>query len=325
MIVSTHLVACFQKDTAMPCELQLLVTSLANYAQQPSLSSAVRAASLRQISLIINKYYSSAALKTCLDPLIAEFDLFNPEKLDPPRIRIIFAALKGIVLRSSPILSTLYPTLLSLLSHPKYGSTVAHGFSTLLQPDDLLTKPNHCQILGLHKHKSFALLVPSITAAFRHADPQTKPNYLIALSGALQWMPFDIVVEEVNQLITLLLQSLDLKGVNGVKEAAIGTLISTLIEKPAVLEEHANALISRLLTNATSKEAASPPAVRTAALKALLLVAEKFRQDVVLPYRRQVVKRLVFALDDAKREVRGAAVRCRAKWLGVDEEEDDDE
>jgi DNA repair/transcription protein MET18/MMS19 len=275
------------------------------------------------MSLIINKYYTSAALKTCMDPLIAEFDLFNPEKLDPPRIRIIFACLKGIVLRSSPALSTLYPALLSLLSHPQHGTTVAHGFSTLLQPDDLLTKQNHCQILGLHKHKSFALLVPSITKAFREADQQTKPNYLIALSGALRWMPFDIVVEEVNQLSTLLLQSLDLKGVDTVKEAAIGTLMSTLIEKPQVLEEHANALISRLLTNATTKGAASPPAVRVASLKALTLVADKFKQETVLPYRRQVVKKLIAALDDRKREVRSAAVKCRAKWLLVDEEDDD--
>jgi DNA repair/transcription protein MET18/MMS19 len=323
MVVSTHLLASFRKDTTLPTEIQLLVSSLASYAQQPSLSLPVRSASLRQMSLIINKYYTSAALKTCMDPLVAEFDIFNPEKLDPPRIRIIFACLKGIVLRSSPILGTLYPTLLSLLSHPKYGTTVAHGFSTLLQPDDLLTKQNHCQILGLHKHKSFSLLVPSITSAFKEADQQTKPNYLIALSGALRWMPFDIVVEEVNQLVTLLLQSLDLKDVDSVKEAAIGTLMSTLVEKPQVLEEHANALISRLLTNATSKDKTSPPAVRIAALKALALVADKFKAETVLPYRRNVAKKLIAALDDPKREVRSVAVKCRAKWLSVDDEDDD--
>lgn len=327
MIVSTHLLASFRKETALPTEIQLLVSSLAKYAQQPSLSPPIRSASLRQMSLIINKYYTSAALKTCMDPLVADFDIFNPEKLDPPRIRIIFACLKGIVLRSSPVLGTLYPTLLSLLSHPKYGGVVAHGFSTLLQPDDLLTKANHCQVLGLHKHKTFALLVPSITRMFREADPATKPNFLIALSGALQWISFDIVVEEIPQLVTLLLQSLDLKGVDNVKASAIGTLMSTLEEKPQVLEEHANALISRLLSNATSKDKdkTNPPNVRVAALKALTLVAQKMKQETVLPYRRGVVKKLVGALDDGKREVRAVAVRCRKVWLGLDDEEDDDD
>jgi DNA repair/transcription protein MET18/MMS19 len=329
MIISTHLLASFRKDTTLPCELQLLISSLANYAQKPTLSLPVRSASLRQMSLIINKYYSSAALKTCMDPLIADFDLLNPEKLDPPRIRIIFACLKGIVLRSSPALNKLYPTLLSLLSHPQYGSTVAQGFTTLLQPDDLLTKENHCQIVGLHKHKSFALLVPNITSAFRDADAQTKPNYLIALSGALRWMPFDIVVEEVGQLVTLLLQSLDLKGVDAVKEAAIGTLTNTLAEKPAVLEEHGGALISRLLANAIIVKNGKtglpppPPSARVAALKCLFLVADKFKEDTLIKYRREVVRRLIAALDDGKREVRAAAVKCRAKWLLADEPDDE--
>lgn len=327
MIVSTHLLASFRKDTALPCELQLLISSLANYAQEASVSPPIRSASLRQMSLIINKFYSTTALKTCMDPLIADLDLLNPDKLDPPRIRIIFACLKGIVLRSSPVLNTLYPTLLSLLSHPKYGSTVAQGFTTLLQPDDLLTKQNHCQILGLHKHKTFALLVPNITKAFKEASAETKPNYLIALSGALRWMPFDIVVEEVHQLITLLLQSLDLKGVDMVKEAAIGTLTSTLIEKPQALEEHTGALISRLLANATvSKDksvAPPPPTVRVASLRCLHLVAEKFKEENILRYRRGVVKQLIAALDDGKREVRSAAVKCRAKWLEADEADDD--
>ncbi len=325
MIISTHLLASLRKDTVLPCELTLLITSLAEYAQQPHLSVPIRSAALRQLSLVINKYYSASGLRTCMDPLIAKFDLFNQEQLNAQRIRVIFACLKGIVLRSSPVLSTFYPTVLSLLSHPQYGSTVAHGFTILLQPDDLLTKSNHCQISGLHKQKSFALLVPNITQAFRQAPAETKPNYLIALSGVLKWMPFDIVVEEVDQLVTLLLQSLDLKGIDIVKEAAISTLASTLVEKPKTLEEHSGSLISRLLANATvSKDSTSLAKVRAAALRCLTLVPDKFRSETVLPYRRQVVKKLTAALDDKKREVRSAAVRCRAKWLEIDEAGDDD-
>ncbi|KAF2627746.1 ARM repeat-containing protein [Macroventuria anomochaeta] len=325
MVISTHLLASVRKETALPCELQLLTTLLAEYAQQPRLSIPVRSASLRQLSLIINKYYSASGLKTCMEPLISKFDLFSSEKLDTQRIRVIFACLKGIVLRSSPVLNTLYPTVLSLLSHPQHGSTVAHGFTTLLQPDDLLTKQNHCQISGLHKQKSFALLVPNITQSFREASAETKPNYLIALSGVLRWMPFDIVVEEADQLVTLLLQSLDLKGIDIVKEATIGTLASTLVEKPKILEEYSGSLISRLLANATvSRDSPSPARVRVAALRCLTLVPEKFRQETVLPYRRQVVKKLTIALDDKKREVRSAAVKCRAKWLEIDEAGDDD-
>jgi DNA repair/transcription protein MET18/MMS19 len=326
MIVSTHLLASFRKETRLPCEIELLVSSLASYTEQSHLSTPVRSASLRQLSLVINKFYSASALRTCMDPLInAPRELFNTDRLDPPRIRVIFACLKAISLRSSPSLSMLYPRVLSFLSHPKYGTTVAYGFGTLLQPDDLLTKQNHCQISGLHKQKSFALLVPNLTRLFREATPETKPNYLIALSGILKWMPFEIIMQEVDQLILPLLQSLDLKGEDLVKEAAISTLTSTLSQNPTVVEEHAGSLVSRLLANSIrTKEANPPPKVRAAALRCLTLVPDKVKLEVVLPYKRQVCKKLTAALDDPKREVRSAAVRCRARWLEVGEDEDDD-
>ncbi|KAF2270415.1 MMS19 nucleotide excision repair protein-like protein [Lojkania enalia] len=338
MIVSTHLLASFRQETTLPSELQDLVSSLLEYSQQPGLSSPVRSASLRQFSLLFNKFIPTPNLKLHVDALLnTPVELFAPERLDPPRIRIIFAVLKGILLRNSPLLSTLYQSLLSFLSHPQYGITVAHGFTTLLQPDDLLTKENHCQISGLHKQKSFALLVPNITQSIREASPESKPNYLIALSGVLKWMPFEVVVDEIERLVPLLLQSLDLKGEDVIKEAAVGTLMSILQERPKRIEEHAGSLISRLLENsvplsnkhlsvssAVNANTITPPRVRAAALKCLMLVPEKMRQEILLPYRRQVVMKLLPTLDDKKRVVRSTAVRCRRQWLDVDEADDEE-
>ncbi|KAF2731286.1 ARM repeat-containing protein [Polyplosphaeria fusca] len=338
LIVSTHVLASLRKEATLPVDLQVLISSLVDYSQIPSLSPVVRSASLRQLSLICNKFIPASSLKSSINQLLHDpGELFSLEKLDSLRIRIIFAILKGVVPRNSPFLSTIYPEVLAFLSHPQYGKTIAHGFTTLLQPDDLLTKVNHCQISGLHKQKSFALLVPNITAIFSESSAETKPNCLIALSGILKWMPFDIVVEEVERLVPLLLQSLDLSGEDLVKEAAIDLLLSVLREKPKVIEEYIGSLISRLLNNSTTTATRRtvgssnltaaplpPPKVRTAALKCLTLVPDKLRHETVLPYRRQVTKRLTFALDDRKREVRGQAVKCRRAWLDVDEVDDDE-
>lgn len=342
MIVSTHLLASFRKDAVLPFELELLISSLVDFSQQPQLSNPVRSASLRQISLLLNKYVPTTNFKKGSEasfPVSLFMPLFKPESLNPNRIRIIFAFLKALLLCNAPILSTLYPSLLQFLSDTTHGLTVARAFTTLLQPDDLLTKPNHASINGLHKQKAFAMLVPSITAGVRTAPAEMKPNYLIALSGILRWTSFDIVVEEIAALVPLLLQSLDLRGEEVVKEAAIGTLDSIIREKPKLVEEHVGSLIARLLDNTTPKPSRTPqqgktavsepslttPRVRTAALKCLQLVPQKFRTEVVLPYRRQTVKQLVRALDDRRREVRHAAVRCRTQWLEVDEVGDDDE
>jgi DNA repair/transcription protein MET18/MMS19 len=347
MVISTHLLASFRKDTKLPADLTPLISSLAAYTQTPSLTPRVRAASLRQLSLLINKYHSASELKTCMDPLISQFALFDAATLDPARIRINFACLKAIALRSSPALNTLYPQLLALLTHPTHGTTVAHGFPSLLQPDDLLTKPNNSIISGLAVQKTFTLLVPALAANFRAAsDATVKKNHLIALAGILKWTPFAIILDEIPALAALLLQSLDLRGADAdpVKEAALGTLGDALLHAPAALEEHTGSLVARFLangvvarsptstpTNTTTQDTTTPndkisprPRVRALALQCLQRVPEQFGTAVVLPYRRQVVKRLGAALDDGKREVRAAAVRCRAKWAGVDEVGDED-
>ncbi|OCL11928.1 MMS19 nucleotide excision repair protein-like protein [Glonium stellatum] len=318
MIVSAHLLAALRKDAVLPCDTQTVLDSLVQFSQKPSLSPRVRAATLCQVSLVVNKFIPTASLKPTLEPILnAPMDLLNPSHLSPTTIRTIFAILKGLVLRNSTLLSTLYPALLSFLSASPHSSTVAHGFTTLLQPDDLLTKANHCTISGLHKQKTFNLLVPSIAASFRDAAKDMKPNYLIALSGVLRWLPFDIVSEELSQLVPLLLQSLDLQGEDGVKEAAVGTLASVLAQSPKAVEEHAGSLITRLLNTATvaaaggaaAAPAPAPARVRAVALKCLAMV----------------VKKLTGALDDKKRGVRAEAVRCRARWLEVDEVGEDED
>lgn len=65
--------------------------------------------------------------------------------------------------------------------------------------------------------------------------------------------------------------------------------------------------------------------MRAAALQCLALVPGQLRMETVLPFRKQVAKRLMASLDDGKRAVRGEAVRCRAKWMGMDEVEDEED
>jgi DNA repair/transcription protein MET18/MMS19 len=69
----------------------------------------------------------------------------------------------------------------------------------------------------------------------------------------------------------------------------------------------------------------NPPNVRVKALQCLSLVAVQQRTEIVVPFRKSVVKKLVAALDAGKRSVRAEAVRCRSKWLELDEVGDDEE
>ncbi|KAF9633220.1 putative dna repair transcription protein [Lasiodiplodia theobromae] len=345
MIVSTHILAALRREAAPIADSRKLLTALMDFAVLEDIPPRVRLTINSQISLVANKFIPSAEIKDTMNSIFFEPQhLLSAEKLDDKNIRVIFAIIKGLALRNAPILNTVLPSLLELLKDAKHGLAVARGFSTILAPHDLLTKENYCTVSGLHKQKVFNLLVPAIASSFKAADQATKTNYLIGLSGILRWIPYAIIEPELSQLTPLLLQCLDLQQsqapqgqqqqFDDVKKATVDTLIAVLTHEPKALEEHAASLITRLLNTASAvsaknKAAAVPPsnspALRAAALKCLALIPERLRGEIVLPFKRQVVKKLTAALDDGKRAVRLEAVKCRAAWLGMDEVDDDDE
>ena len=283
-----------------------------------SLSPTIRAASLRQVSLVLHKFIPTTSIKAVIESTLYQpGDMLSEAKLNPLSIRVVFAMTKALVLRNASITSTILPSLLEKLTDPVFGLTVARGFSSLLQPDDILNKENHCRISALHKQKTFNSIVPQLASSFKSADTAAKKNYLIALSGILRWLPYSIIEPELSSIVPLLLQSLDLESEDEVKGATIDTFFALLTENPKAVEQHASSLITRLLNTTTAKK--DPPRVRASALQCLTVVSGRLRIELVLPFRRQVVKRLIGALDDKRRAVRIEAVRCRAKWIELDE------
>jgi DNA repair/transcription protein MET18/MMS19 len=311
LIISTSLLAAFRRDVPLPYSTSTLLTRLIQVTKVENLTPGSRAAAIQQIGLLVNKFLSISELKSVLAPKIEEL------KLDPSSIPVVFAILKALVFRNAPLLSSIFPSLVKRLSDEKSGPSIAHGFSTLLQPDEILTKENHCIISPLHKQKAFAMLVPDIAQGVRQTQPEQKMNYLVALSGILQWLPFTIIEPEISSLSPLLLQTLDITGEYDIKIGTIEMLNLILKEKGQELEEHISSIVTRLLNLASSYN--NPPRIRGNALQCLALLPAKLRLEVVIPYRKQVVKKLTDAVDDRRRTVRAEAVRCRTKWIELDD------
>jgi len=324
IIVSTYMLGAVDRNLSLPCEIRDIVLCCSQFALQERYTVGTRISTLQQISLILNKFVSTADIQTVLNPVLHHpMNLLQPENLNSISIRVVFAMFKGLMLRNSTAISEIYPQLLNALSDPTNGRNIAYGFSTLLQPDEVLTKANHCIVSALHKQKIFSILVPTLSNGFRQAEATSKPNYLVALSGILRWIPYNVLEPQLQSLNPLLLQTLDIQGEDEVKAGTIDTLISILNSNPKAIEEHCSSLISRLVNASASKS--NPPNVRVKALQCLSLVAVQERTEIVVPFRKSVVKKLVAALDAGKRSVRVEAVRCRSKWLELDEAGDDEE
>jgi DNA repair/transcription protein MET18/MMS19 len=320
LLMSVYLMAALRREVSLPYDKSLFITRLIEITKLDHLTTGTRAAATQHISLLVNKFLTISELKSFLGPKIEA--LIQDASSTP----IVFVILKSLVFRNAPLLNSIFPALVQCLSDEKRGPSIAYGFSALLQPDEILSKENHCVLSPLYKQKTFAMLVPDIVQSIRTAQFNQKRNYLIALSGILRWLPFAVIEPEVSSLGPLLLQTLDIEGEDDIKMGAIDMLTLILNEKGLVLEEHAGSIITRLLNMASQPK--NPPRVRAKALQCLSLLPTKLRTELVIPYRKEVIKRLTSALDDRRRAVRAEAVRSRTKWIELDEvgsgDQDDD-
>lgn len=319
--------------------------------------AAIRNAILRQIGLLINKFFTTeqtfyaAELLWDKDALLLEAllldgsgGLIEARGGTENSIRTTFWISKSLVLRLAQTEKVL-DRLLALLSIPNHGLHCARGFGLLLAPYEALSKENGAQIRLLVKQRVFNFCVPKIAKGFRAADTSLKSNYLIALSGILKYVPTDILMVEIETLLPLLLQSLDLND-QEVKAATIESIIVISQESPSAVEGHISSLINRLLKTAESRNTTTAAAaavattaekqqqtqrqqgentakVRLNALRCLWIFPGRVKDSTLLPFRSGVVRSLWEVLDDRKRDVRKAAVECRAAWLNLDEPDED--
>ena len=303
--------------------LTLLQTSAHNVLNTSNDSPP--AAILKLISVIINKFINPKAMQQTLKSANIEVESILSDTHRAQSIGVAFAVVKALLTqgKTAALTSKYLQLLLQLLSSS--DKSIARRFGSLLAPDDILTKENHCLVSGLYKQKTFSQLIPPLIDAVRTADPSAKSNYLIALSGILRWLPYSMIESSLPSLAPPLLQTLDLADPadQQVKASTLTVFESVLMHDPSILSEHAASLITRLLNSTAGPT--NNAKVRAKALQCLAIVPRQLKGEVVMPYRRQVVKRLMACLDDPKRDVRAEGVRCRTAWLGMDEGEEEDE
>jgi DNA repair/transcription protein MET18/MMS19 len=354
MILSTWLMAGLPKDLqilafADATRTELTLAELLSFTRKCE-SSAVQLACLRQLSLCVNKHLTSPDLRIANDMLARCYGSLQNVQIEASdqrqlevELRLLFAISKALILRIVPNTNAVLEGLLSLLDAKKYSPHVSKlacsGFSSILAPDDVLSKVNGAQIRLLAPQRVFQTLMPLIASRFREASSsQEKENYLTALSGILSTLPSEIVMPELPTLLPLLLQSLDLTDQN-VKIATLQTLAVVIAHNPSALEEsgHIPALSKRLLSTATlprkteKNQLLSMPRTRRLATTCIALMPAHItgsgtRTNPLLALKREVLQGLTAVLDDPRRDVRKEAVDARAAWIrGVDDAPDDDD
>ena len=347
-------------------------------SSQTSVSLVRFSAVADHLALYINKFLPAPSLEIATNSLkilyeqlstistresVGPGDLENSLNPTIKVIQLIFTISRALVLRLAPTTNTVLADLVSLLDPSRFSDlvnqTTAMGFSMLLSPDPILSKPNGAQIRLLAPQRIFQTLTPMIAAGLRQSSAsentlsrdQHKDNYLTALSGIISTVPPDLLIPELSTLLPLLLQSLDLAD-QRVKIATLETLTMVISQAPSALGEsgHISSLVKRLLKIASSASAPAGkaksgkrpilnqpltlttedtetdlPRARQLAVRCLLLMPAHVsgfgsRSDPLLQLKKEVVTSLARVLDDPRRDVRKEAVDARGAWFrGVDD------
>ncbi|KAF2225492.1 MMS19 nucleotide excision repair protein-like protein [Elsinoe ampelina] len=287
-------------------------------------TNLVHASALRHVTLVVNKFIPAASFQAVIDeikPGLLDVNAVNT----PQETELAFAVLKGLVIsgKNAKSVSQILGNLLGLLSSTELGNIAAIGLGSLMAPDELIVKENHCNVSGLYKQRTYNQCYTAITASTKTSGVEVKQNYLVALSGVLKSLPYEIVKPSLSAIAPLLLQCLDLKEFlhQRVKPSALVTIEAVLLHDPDTLSEHATSLVNRLLS--CSEASVNHEEVRAGALRCLKLLPTQFKRETVIPQRRLVIRKLLSPLDDKKRSVRAEAVRCRSAWLALDQEDED--
>ncbi|KAI9857336.1 MAG: hypothetical protein M1824_004886 [Vezdaea acicularis] len=324
-ILFTYILAGTRPSISLPYDRNALFRNILFNACNPNIVS-IQTPYLQQVTLLVNKWFSPQESHIIEAYKIEQLGRLNASPSDLGlQIRPLFHIAAALLLRTDKQAFSLITDLFDLLK--TNGPEIAPYFEILLSPGPLLTKQNFCIVRLLHKQRLLTHILPLLSSAIQELSatspdlPALRTSYLVALAGILKGVPSSVILPHAEILMPLLQQSIDVPVPN-VKEASVVTLAVIISENSATGEGHLSSLITRLLNILIIQDANNAPRIRYSALRCLQIFPKAFRAELLLPFRKKVIRTLMKVLDDPKRTVRKEAVDCRTLWLGLDEPEE---
>ncbi|XP_031554301.1 MMS19 nucleotide excision repair protein homolog isoform X2 [Actinia tenebrosa] len=218
---------------------------------------------------------------------------------------------RALVLRSLPVSQEFVKKIISIFSNDSVGKVAADGFYILIaDSDDVMTSQMHADIKLMYKQRFFLQTLPQLLNGFQSSLPGHKHHYLSALSHLLQWIPKQVLMSEVPNLMPLLIQSLS-QDQASLLLSTLQTLYSLIFDASEAIIRQVTSLVPNFLRLVKFE---SSMKVRIEAIKCLGAMTT-LPHHVVYVYKSKVIKSLSSSLDDHKRFVRAAAVTCRNEWF----------
>lgn len=297
------------KDLALPSapiELMEVFSAILNETS----NVFERAGYLRLLTLLGNKWVTNVddIASRWKVSLIATDDSMRQVEQHLNSIEIQAYVAKGLILKNDQTGISMVQNVIDVLPDDVIGGYAGKVFGVFAYDDNTVSKENGLIVRLLYKQRLFSFIVPKLIDGFKAG--KNKAHYLTALSGVLRYMPSKIIIPVLPTFLPLLLESLTLPN-SKVQEAAIDTILATLIDSSDILQQHIDTIIPKLL-QATQAKSSS---VRISAVKCLSALPQTISGPTLEPFRKLIIQTLQTTLGDAKRNVRREAVDCRQLYF----------
>ncbi|RMX48437.1 hypothetical protein pdam_00020451, partial [Pocillopora damicornis] len=261
---------------------------------------------------IINKLPEGDELTSVVNGLVSKIWQVSEKEGSLKRATITWLWLtKALVIRSHPLAPLFIDKILSLLVDKNVGRAAGDGFYIIMADyEEVMSIKMHVNYRMMYRQRLFMETSPKLIGGFHSAKPEFKHHYLCALSHLLQWIPKQVLLSEVPNLMPLLVQSLSCDE-QSLKLSTLQTMYSLVLDAPEIISRQVTSLVPMLL--GLTKFQLSMK-VRMEALKCLGALTT-LPHHVVYPYKTKVCKALADSVDDKKRLVRKEAVKCRNEWF----------
>lgn len=261
---------------------------------------------------IINKLPEGEELTSVVNGLVSKIWQVSEKEGSLKRATITWLWLtKALVIRSHPLAPLFIDKILNLLVDKDVGRAAGDGFYIIMADyEEVMNIKMHVNYRMMYRQRLFMETSPKLIGGFHSAKPEFKHHYLCALSHLLQWIPKQVLLSEVPNLMPLLVQSLSCDE-QSLKLSTLQTMYSLVLDAPEIISRQVTSLVPMLL--GLTKFQLSMK-VRMEALKCLGALTT-LPHHVVYPYKTKVCKALADSVDDKKRLVRKEAVKCRNEWF----------